>query len=100
MAGRRLHARPHHGRAEELVKKLHRGLDKTSLLCYNRAIKREELTTMLYELTLNYDNGTTKKETADLPTLMHCLSYYMDEEPWHNSMGSLSALRANTFWGA
>lgn len=38
---------------------------------------------MLYELTLNYENGITKKETADLPTLMHCLSYYMEEEPWH-----------------
>lgn len=37
---------------------------------------------MLYELTMTYENGITKKERADLPTLMHCLSYYMDEEPW------------------
>jgi len=37
---------------------------------------------MLYELTMTYDNGIVKKEKADLPTLMHCLSYYMDEEPW------------------
>ena len=38
---------------------------------------------MLYELAMTYDNGTMKKERADLPTLMHCLSYYMDEEPWN-----------------
>lgn len=22
------------------------------------------------------------RERADLPTMMHCLSYYMEEEPW------------------
>lgn len=37
---------------------------------------------MLYELTMTYENGIKKKEKADLPTLMHCLSYYMEEEPW------------------
>lgn len=37
---------------------------------------------MLYELTLTYENGIVKKEKADLPTLMHCLSYYIDNEPW------------------
>jgi len=37
---------------------------------------------MMYELTMVYENNVRKVERADLPTLMHCLSYYMDEEPW------------------
>lgn len=39
---------------------------------------------MLYELTMTYENGITKKERADLPTLMHALSYYIEEEPWNS----------------
>lgn len=37
---------------------------------------------MLYELTMVYENNVCKVERADLPTMMHCLSYYMEEEPW------------------
>jgi len=36
----------------------------------------------MYELTMVYANGVNKVEKADLSTLMHCLSYYMVEEPW------------------
>lgn len=37
---------------------------------------------MMYELTMTYDDGTMKKEQAELPNLMCALSIYMEDNSW------------------
>lgn len=37
---------------------------------------------MMYQLLMTYDDGTVKKEKANLPSLMAALGIYMEDKSW------------------